>query len=60
MRFLDVESNLLRVYLTKAKEHYFIDLHISDCVPKMRKVKLFEDRSAFNIQAGEVSNYVDI
>lgn len=58
LRFLDAESNNLRVYFTKSKEHYFIDVQISDSVPKMRKAKLFEDRSAFNLQAGQVSNHV--
>ncbi len=45
MRFMDAECNVMRVYFTKAKELYFIDVQLSDSVPKMRKAKAFEDRS---------------
>jgi hypothetical protein len=58
LRFLDPEATVLRVYFTKAKEHYFIDVQMSDNVPKMRKAKAFEDRSAFTLQAGQVSNHL--
>lgn len=45
MRFMDPECNVMRIYFTKAKELYFIDVKMSDSVPKMRKAKAFEDRS---------------
>lgn len=42
---MDAECNVMRVYFTKVKELYFIDVQLSDSVPKMRKAKAFEDRS---------------
>lgn len=40
----------MRVYFTKVKELYFIDVQLSDSVPKMRKAKAFEDRSVLVLQ----------
>ena len=49
-----MENNtVLRVDFTKGKEHFFIDVNLADSVAKMCKVKQFEDRSAFALEAGQ-------
>jgi hypothetical protein len=56
MRLVE-NDNILRIDFCKNKENFIIDVQLSDSVAKMRKVKNFEDRSAFTLEAGTgVSN----
>jgi len=56
MRLVE-NDNILRIDFCKNKENFIIDVQLSDSVAKMRKVKKFEDRSAFTLEAGTgVSN----
>jgi hypothetical protein len=47
------KDSVMRVDFTKNQEFFFIDVQISDSVAKMRKVKKFEDRSAYTLEAGQ-------
>lgn len=47
------EDSILRVDFTKEKEHFQIDMQLSDNVAKMRKINRFEDRSAFTLEQGQ-------
>jgi hypothetical protein len=52
------KDTVIRVDFTKKKEFFFIDVQLSDSVAKMRKVKKFEDRSAYTLEAGQGVNNI--
>ncbi len=49
MKFMDEKSEVLRIYLSKGKDFYTIDLQLLDQNPKLRKSIQYDDISVNNL-----------